>query len=753
MTEEIFNNSTIEAYRQRLNDQNKADFQPQGLNRLVWKERDPENRYDISQVSIKFDHRTGEVKVRAEGEGLFAKDFEPTEAEAEAIKQAIAAHPWPVQEHIDLSDPKLPDLWQLADDSCRWAFHDADGNVVMLQVRKDEKGEKVYIPITRYGGEYLFQPPLGENPLFNLHLIKKLKVSTVFIHEGGAAAAAAQKIADDARSQHPWRAELAHAAHLGFIGGAYATGETDFDELKRLGVTTVYVVPDNDTPGRNAGQKIARKLGGTVYTVLVGSDFPTGWDFADEMPGHLFNRNGLWTGPTFASCVFPTTWATYQYVDDNGKNRWGLRREFAAQWYWVNDEAMVVHRQFPHIYKTEKGFNDYIAPYSDVPDTADRLKKIADSSIDATVYRPGDKGGGVKTEGNRRVFNVYREHDFPAMDGDATLWLEFIDHLLPDPKERQAFLRWFYTMIASPATRTYSCLMFSEAQGSGKTTVSDILYRIIGPRNATIANSKSLDSQFNSQWENRRLVIFQELYEGGSNFRTTNALKTVLTDDHIRINAKYRQERTVENHTHILAASNSAHALDLDDGDRRWLVVQATNEIWPQEKFRTLREWLFDDIGCNVILGLARKFGDYLQRGERPPVTAAKNVTIWRTESDIVLDIEALHERFENVEVAFETKAFQSFITGNQKVQKSDSMQVNCQRMKKRGWGILTQRDDEFGGFRPTVKRNGSNQKVACIVSPALKSKMREEHKDKWSDMIGKCLANPADDPVCEQPF
>ncbi|OEO28983.1 hypothetical protein VW23_027445 [Devosia insulae DS-56] len=720
-----------------------GELRPIGLSRAAINVRIPDTAYFDTVLALDFE-RGGEGAVTVtDGDGsAAAAEYQPTAGEAEAIKAYLATVNWPKSEFINPDAAGIPPLWKNANKADRWVFRDKDNEIVMLQVKTVKKGEKAYVPITFWSdGEYRYAEP-DVRPFYNDHLVSAHRPSVVFIHEGAKAAQAGQAIADDDKSQHAWKRELSGAVHIGLIGGAASMHKTDLSSLKRRGVRTIYVVPDNDKVGLRGANKVAKALDGTVHQVRVGDDFPTSWDMADDMPAKFF-KNGRWVGPTFASTVFPATQATRAYVDENGKTRFALRQEFADQWLFATETGEFIHRLFPELQKTNDDFNNFVAPWSAVDDTARLVKREGSCQIEGAVYRPGVAVGGVLTEKNkRRLFNVWRPNDLPAIDGDISRWVEFLDYLLPDETERDEFERWFYTLIGSPQTRMhYSCLMYSEQTGTGKSICGSVLYQIIGQRNAVIANPAALDSAFNSHFENRQLVIFNELYEGGSNFKTTNALKTVQTDEFIRINAKYRHEKTVENHTHIFAASNSEHALDIDDHDRRWLIVQTTDTPWPKEKFAQLVEWLFDDIGCNVILAAAHKFSDYVKKGERAPTTEAKRTTIFHTKSDVVLNLEAFDEAYRDDAVAVEIGMFQAFVTGGKNVPKSDSVTVNSQRIKKLGWGVLNQRDTEFDGYRPSI---GGKPSV-IVVSPALKTKMLEQQRDDWIGLIKPALVNPYD--------
>jgi hypothetical protein len=147
--------------------------------------------------------------------------YEPSPGEIELIKAEFATIDWPSSTYINLNDKNIPDIYTDADPKDRFEFYDLGGNIVMLQVKVVKKGEKSYIPITKWtDSQYRFAEPENKLPLFGLETLKDH--TTVFINEGANAARICAKIAngEGEYKNHPWQKELSEAASVGFIGGA-----------------------------------------------------------------------------------------------------------------------------------------------------------------------------------------------------------------------------------------------------------------------------------------------------------------------------------------------------------------------------------------------------------------------------------------------------------------------------------------------------------------------------------------------------
>ncbi len=193
----------------------------------------------------------------------------------------------------------------------------------------------------------------------------------------------------------------------------------------------------------------------------------------------------------------------------------------------------------------------------------------------------------------------------------------------------------------------YSILLISEKQGVGKTTLgAHVLAPIIGQWNVGYPGEMDLVSQFNDWVVGKRLVVASEIYSGHS-WKAYHTLKAAITDEFITVNQKYQRPYRIQNWAHIIASSNSRRALKMENDDRRWFYPELTETPWPREKFAAFRAWL-ETGGLGIIVNWAEGFGDYVQRGERAPMTEQKEEMILGSRSDAQREAVALAEAAED---------------------------------------------------------------------------------------------------------
>lgn len=600
------------------------------------------------------------IRFTRTGDVTAPEGFMPTESEALRIKDELSSASWPEQIHINMKDKNLPALGGEV-----FEFKDTAGNITMLQVRKQQKGKKSYIPITKWSdGEYRYLEPENDLPLYGLENLKDN--TTVFIHEGASAARAGAAIADGTKA-HPWATELAHAAHLGFIGGALSPERTDWSVLAKNGITRVYIVSDNDAPGISSVPKISKALNCPTFSIQFNSDFPVSFDLADPVPESMFKKIGeerFYRGPSFRDCLHPATYLTnlYTFINDKGKPQTVpvLRHHAKQEWIYVEETDQWVNSEFPSLIRKTEILDKRLVCFADTKKVSDLFFASYTGNISGLCYRP-DKTGRIVSHNGTTSVNLYEPSKTKAQKGDIRPFFDFVEYLIPDEKDRHEVLRWSATLIGKPDIRfLFGMLLISNTQGTGKTTLCErILAPLVGIHNTTFpSNDEITSSGFNGWMAQKRLAVVSEIY-GGASWKTANRIKGYVTDLHINVNPKFGHTYKIENWTHWCASSNDFSALRIDPSDRRWFIPKITEKKWTRDQFEAFYNWL-DSGGLSIIKYWAENiWTDFLFRGEEAPMSKNKAEMIEDSRSeaqDAVADLAKLmNESSEPISVGFTT--------------------------------------------------------------------------------------------------
>ena len=613
----------------------RVGAEPRSLLKAVVK-NDAGNGYYTDIAIIKFS-RQGDVEAPA--------GYEPNEEEARNIKVEMSGYNWPETIFIPENDPQLPEKLNWED--VYW-FRDCDGNILMGQVRKVNRDKtKSYFPLTKWSdGEYRYVEPEGQLPLFGLEHIKES--TTAFLHEGCKGAVKCR----DIDPGHPWAEELSSVVHLAWIGGALSPHRTDWSVLKKHGITRVYIVADNDTPGLTSIPKIAQELDCVTISIEFSDQFPRSFDLGDDFPRSMFKGikgKDYYIGPSFRECCHSATWMTnlVPVIDAKGKEKMVpvLRHHARNLWAYVDELELFVNIEFPEVVRKKENLDAMLTPFSDSRRTSELLLASYTGRTPRLTYRPDIRGRRIVSNGETAI-NVYVPPSVKPQPGDITPFLDFMEYLIPKESERQEVLRWCATLIARPDIKlSYALLLISEQTGTGKSTLGEkILAPLIGLHNCSFPSEAQItESNFNSWLSKKRLAVVHEIY-AGSSFKAANKLKSIITDKFVEINEKYLPEIKLENFVSVYACSNSLKALRIESSDRRWLLPYVTEDRWAKEKFDELFQWLGSG-GLNVICDWAHKFQDYVQHGELAPVTDRKREMIEDGRSEAQAEAVALAQK------------------------------------------------------------------------------------------------------------
>lgn len=498
----------------------------------------------------------------------------------------------------------------------------------------NRNGAKAYVPwVMLSNGDWVSMEPDGGLPFW-----KPRKATgpgaKIMIHEGAKAASFVDRLIQN-KADHPWIEELSQYEHWGQIGGALAPHRTEYDELSRESPTEVIYVCDNDQPGAAALQKVSRCWGKSLKGINFGKAFPPSWDMADPIPANLISKAGRYIGPSLREMTEAATWATDKVPNGSGKGApiTVMKTEFVEEWMHCVTPEVFVHKDWPNRVLTTTEFNNRVAPFSDVDETARILKKHFASKAAVLKYVPGEQPGIYGGSSSGLYINTFLPTNIKSEKGDDAPWIDFMKALIPDDGDRFELLRWIATLVARPDIKMlYGVLMISEMQGVGKGTLGEkVLAPLVGDTNVSFPSEQEIvESNYNYWLAHKRLAVVHEIYAGNSS-KAYNKLKSTITDKNLTVQKKYQANYDVENCIHVYANSNSFRAIKLSMDDRRWFVPKVSEEKRPPEYWEAFNVWLTQEGGLSIILAWAIDFVEThgpVPRGADAPWSALKKTIV-----------------------------------------------------------------------------------------------------------------------------
>lgn len=532
------------------------------------------------------------------------KEFDPTDEEAKAIKEALKGFEFPKT----IEAQNIEGLRGKLRGEAYEFINRKTGKIIMVQERRVARtGAKAYIPwVLLSTGDWVSMEPDCDLPFWK-PATSRGPGARIMVHEGAKAAKFITELLETGKP-HPWRKELQEFEHWGMIGGALAPHRTNYEELREEKPTEVVYVCDNDAPGVSALQKVSRCWSRPLKGVLFGKAFPMSWDLADKMPDTMFTASGRYVGPALSDLIEAATWATEVIPQDKGRPITVLRPEFADEWLHCVTPEVFIHHNWPNRILSAAEFNSRVAPFSNVDDTARLMRRDFGSKSAVLRYVPGEESGVYASKGGRYI-NTFCPSEITPEKGDTKPWEDYLTWLCPEEKDRHELKRWCATLIARPDIRMlYGVLMISETQGIGKGTLGEkVLAPLVGAANVSYPSEQEIvESQYNYWLAHKRLAIVHEIYAGHSS-KAYNKLKSCITDRYVTVQKKYQANYEIENWVHIFACSNSPRALKLSMDDRRWFVPRLTEEKRNTSYWEELNTWLGHG-GLQIIMQWAHEW-------------------------------------------------------------------------------------------------------------------------------------------------
>jgi len=203
------------------------------------------------------------------------------------------------------------------------------------------------------------------------------------------------------------------------------------------------------------------------------------------------------------------------------------------------------------------------------------------------TYNPKLEFGEIKNSKKANGFTLFNTHDEPYFKNLEPLFKD--GYPVPD-SIKKLFLnlfennegvtysfRWLSFLVKRNKNET-SLLLHGE-EGSGKGLFVKLVQRMIGLGNIGTIENTTLESQFNEELLNKRVLFFNEMNTFGKNQGINNKLKTFITDSYLNIFVKNKAPFSVDNFSNIIIATNSDNAVKITMSDRRFNVFHQARAL------------------------------------------------------------------------------------------------------------------------------------------------------------------------------
>ena len=199
-----------------------------------------------------------------------------------------------------------------------------------------------------------------------------------------------------------------------------------------------------------------------------------------------------------------------------------------------------------------------------------RLKKGGPAKFPVIAFKPGEP----EITDSGQAYNMYRQPTIVPEEGDIAWWNEHIEYLFPNETYRNHLLNWMGWLVQNLSEKPKHALIIQgEVNGTGKSFIGRVLSRILHDANVSIVPQNGLSGRFNSWAMTCKLILIEEL-RASDKRAVKESLHDIITEDRINIEKKGIDNFMIDSCFGVMAFTNDDAALDLDNTDRRYLVIR-----------------------------------------------------------------------------------------------------------------------------------------------------------------------------------
>lgn len=186
---------------------------------------------------------------------------------------------------------------------------------------------------------------------------------------------------------------------------------------------------------------------------------------------------------------------------------------------------------------------------------------------------------------NPKTFNLFQGYEYDQVEEiNMTLLTPFINHVYNVICSRnnslyKYLIYWVSYIFQNPKAKTQVAIVLTGAEGTGKTTFTDVICHLLGNYANDNAKIDEITGKFNNLLMYKKLLICNEVKSFISNKNyDSDRMKTLITESNIDINIKFKDTVHQENVANFIFVSNNFAPIKITENDRRYLVIEVSSE-------------------------------------------------------------------------------------------------------------------------------------------------------------------------------
>lgn len=206
------------------------------------------------------------------------------------------------------------------------------------------------------------------------------------------------------------------------------------------------------------------------------------------------------------------------------------------------------------------------------------LNELEIPRVEDVTYDPSNPDEVVVKKGKCRFVNTYNKTyarpDREEAEKAGAVIKGHIRLLIKEEAYQRRMIDFIAFMVQNPGKKIRWAFLIQSAQGNGKGLLGKALRGVFGQGNIKTVDPEAIFSSFSDWAIGTQVTILNEIrVTGHSRHDVMNKLKEPISDDHVSINQKFKDNEEYENITNYLMFTNHKDAIAVEQRERRYFVV------------------------------------------------------------------------------------------------------------------------------------------------------------------------------------
>ena len=195
-----------------------------------------------------------------------------------------------------------------------------------------------------------------------------------------------------------------------------------------------------------------------------------------------------------------------------------------------------------------------------------------------TCFRPELESGALIKEEGRVLVNTYVPINTLRLKGEVTPFLVHLNKVLPVEEDREILLAYMAACVQHKGSKFQWAPLLQGAEGNGKTLFTRCVSYALGERYTHLPKAADIDNKFNAWVSGKLFAGVEDIYVAENKGEIIEALKPLITNDRIEIQAKGIDQTTGDNRANFILNSNHKDAIRKTQNDRRFAVFYTAQQ-------------------------------------------------------------------------------------------------------------------------------------------------------------------------------